>query len=238
MITVRHSGNVGDILYGLPVVKQLSIDKNDKVHFYLNPVDLRMLDTLANSLIPLLLHQDYICGASLYKGEEIDFDLDNFRRFQINNLGQMHCNAFNYDYSILDKPSIVIKPELNYDIKKYDIIVNRTERYNNDNFPWNVLLNEKHKDDTKGFVGFPHEYELFKNRFMINDIEHIHTDDFLQVAWLIANSKIFIGNCSSPYAIAEGLKHNTIQESVDWCLSCLYTRPNALYFTNKFFRLI
>jgi hypothetical protein len=237
VITVKHSGNVGDIIYSLPVVKQLGIDRNDKVHFYLNPIDDRMSQSLANSIIPLLTHQDYICGATIYDKEHVDYDLDKFRNYQHSNLGQMHCNIFGYDYSILDSPSIVVKPELVYDLKTYNIIVNRTQRYNNDSFPWENVLNEKYGNETKGFVGFPREYEIFKDKFNISNIEYIHTDDFLQIAWLISKSDIFIGNCSSPYAIAEGLKHNTIQESVDWCLSCLYTRPNAYYFTNYFFML-
>jgi hypothetical protein len=238
LITVKHSGNVGDLIYSLPVLKHLSNLKNDTVFIYLNPVDGRMSHTLAKVVAPLLEHQDYISGTAIYEGQPLDHDLDDFRNFPHENLGEMHCKIFGFDFSILNEKSIQIKPELNYNLSTYDIIINRTERYTNDKFPWISILNEQHANQSKAFVGLPHEFELFQKQFNITNLHYVPTHDYLQVAWLINNSKLFIGNCSSPYAIAEGLKHPTIQESAPWCLTCLYKRPTACYFIHDFIQIV
>ena len=47
---------------------------------------------------------------------------------------------------------------------------------------------------------------------------------------MIADSAIFIGNQSSPYAIAEGLKHPSIQETSAWSpLTASSAERNARY---------
>jgi hypothetical protein len=239
MITVKHSGNVGDIIYSLPVVMHLSKLENKKIKFYLNPIDNRMSLELANVLKPLLEHQDYIESVEIYNNEYIDHDLDLFRTMHTpsSNLGELHAKVFDYDFSILNEQSIFINDSYNANLPVYDIIINRTERYNNLLFPWQDILNTNFENHSKCFVGTRSEYELFIQSYGFSDIDYIPTTDFLQVAWLIKNSKIFIGNCSSPYAIAETMKHTSIQESCQWCLTCLYKRPNAYYFINEIIQL-
>jgi len=238
MSTVKHSGNIGDIIYSLPTVLKLSKQNNESINFLLNPVDNRMSIELANIVTPLLEHQPYIDRVDIYKNQHVDYDLDLFRTMHIptNNLGEMHAQVYNFDFEILHEQSLFITPDLNFDLPTYDIIINRTERYNNPNFPWQHLLNTEYKDQTKCFVGLKHEYDLFQSTYQIKNLDYIATDNLLQVAYLINKSELFIGNCSSPYAIAETMKHKTIQESCTWCLSCLYPRDNAYYFTNQFFK--
>ena len=238
MITVKHSGNIGDIIYGLPVVMHLSKLQNKKIKFYLNPIDNRMTFELANVLKPLLEHQDYIESVEIYNNEHVDYDLDLFRtmRTPSGNLGELHAKIFDYDFSILNEQSIFIDDSYSANLPIYDIVINRTERYNNPAFPWTSILDE-YSTYTKCFVGTKSEYTKFIETFNLNNIDYIETENFLQVAWLIKNSKIFIGNCSSPYAIAETMKHHSIQESCTWCLSCLYKRPNAYYFTDRLIQI-
>jgi hypothetical protein len=239
MITVKHSGNVGDIIYSLPTIMHLSMIQNKKIKFYLNPIDNRMTLELAGVLKPLLEHQPYIDSVDIYDNQYIDYDLDLFRHIHYangGNLGDMHAKLFNYDFSILNKQSIFLKDSYNANLPTYDIIINRTDRYNNQLFPWSSILDE-YSTYTKCFVGTKLEYTKFIETFDFKNIDYIETENFLQVAWLINNSRIFIGNCSSPYAIAETMKHHTIQESCTWCLSCLYDRPNAYYFTDRLIQL-
>jgi hypothetical protein len=238
MITVKHSGNIGDIIYGLPAIMHLSMIQNKKIKFYLNPIDNRMSLELANVLKPLLEHQDYIESVEIYNNEYIDHDLDLFRHVHCDggNLGEMHAKLFNYEFSILNEQSIFIKDTYDASLPKYDIIINRTARYNNTSFPWTDIL-EEYSDHTQCFVGTKSEYHTFIETFNLKNVDFIETKNFLQVAWLIKHCRIFIGNCSSPYAIAETMKHQSIQESCTWCLSCLYKRPNAYYFTDQLIQL-
>lgn len=241
MIAVKHSGNIGDIIYALPTVMHLSNMQNEKINFYLNPVDTRMSIMLANVIKPLLEHQPYINSVEIYNDNYIDYDLDLFRSIHVSsgNLGELHAKLFNYDFSILKEQSVFVDDSYNAYLPIYDIIINRTERYNNPQFPWTNILENEYRDYTKCFIGLRSEYEQFMKTFNFEDnfIDYIQTDNYLQVAWLIKQSKIFIGNCSSPYAIAETMKHLSIQESCTWCLSCLYERPNAYYFTDNFFQI-
>jgi hypothetical protein len=238
MITVKHSGNIGDIIYALPTIMHLSKLQNKKIKFYLNPIDTRMSAQLANAITPLLEHQIYIDSVELYNDQHVDCDLDLFRTIQVptGNLGELHAKLFDYDSSILKEQSIFINDSYNANLPTYDIIINRTERYNNLAFPWLDILNE-YSAHTKCFIGTNSEYKKFIETYNLTDIDYIETENFLQVAWLIKNSKIFIGNCSSPYAIAETMKHHSIQESCTWCLSCLYERPNAYYFTTQLIQI-
>ena len=239
MLTVKHSGNIGDILYAMPTLLHLSKTMNQSIKFYLNPTNGLMSIELANVLKPLLEHQTYVDSVEFYSEQHVDYDLDLFRNLHTpgSNLGLAHAQLFNFETSILEEQSIFVQPDYDAKLPIYDIIVNRTERYTNPSFPWQYVLNEEYNNHTKCFVGLKSEYDLFVKTFGIQNIEYVSTTDYLQVAWLINKSKIFIGNCSSPYAIAETMKHSSIQESCIWCLSCLYQRPNAYYFTDKFFQI-
>jgi hypothetical protein len=239
MITVKHSGNIGDIIYGLPTIMHLSKIQNKKIKFYLNPIDERMTLKLANVVKPLLEHQEYIETVEIYNNQLVDYDLDLFREFHRTevNLGKSHAQLFNYDVSIVNIQSVFVSNLYNANLPTYDIIINRTERYNNPSFPWTDILNIEYSEHSKCFVGTNSEYIKFIETFNLKNIDYIETENYLQVAWLIKNSKIFIGNCSSPYAIAETMKHPSIQESCTWCLSCLYERPNAYYFTDRLIQI-
>lgn len=85
-----HSGNIGDIIYSLPAVYELS--KNGKAHFYLQvnqPTDqvfqfhplgnVMLNDNMVAMLKPLLLHQPQIAVVEKYEGQPIDYDLNDFR---------------------------------------------------------------------------------------------------------------------------------------------------------------
>lgn len=234
MITFLHSGNIGDILYSLYTVKYLrNLHPNKKVIFYLNAVDIRMNKNLAEYLKPLLLSQDYIDEVEiisyyLYR-KSIDYDLDRFRLFhnpEFNHLAMGHCMAFNIPFEIVNEPCLRIDPI--HTIPVYDVIINRTPRYQNPNFPWNIVLNTLKKRNIKiGFVGMQDEYESFVSTFNCKYVAYVPVTNALETANLIKSSKLFIGNCSSAYAIAEGMKHNTIQETDPNAATCLFDRINT-----------
>src|SRR5690348_16885231 len=80
LTTFRHSGNIGDIIYALPTVFELS--KNGKAHLYLqinqpaeysynyHPLGGVMLtEKMVELLTPLLLHQPQIDEVRTYSNE-------------------------------------------------------------------------------------------------------------------------------------------------------------------------
>lgn len=108
------------------------------------------------------------------------------------------------------------------------IICARSGRYRNGSFPWRKIV--QHYGDRLLFIGLKHEHQDFCGEFGM--VEHRPTADLLEIAQLIAGSELFIGNQSCPMAVAEGLKHPTIQETSTDPADCIYYRENAQWVDN------
>jgi hypothetical protein len=168
-------------------------------------------------LCPLLESQYYINNVIPYENDswpEIDFDLDLFRKDYLNlssgNIAQWIGNSYPELRPNLYEPSIQInKTDENY------IIVNRSSRYQNLFFDYSLLKNY----DNVYFVGVESEYKSL--RAHNPNIEHLKVDNFYQMAQWIAGSKLFIGNQSMAFAIAEQLKVRRILEQY-------YMAPNVI----------
>ena len=74
------------------------------------------------------------------------------------------------------------------------------------------------------FVGLPDEHAAFCRE--VGPVTQYPTDDLLQVARVIAGAKLFVGNQSSPRAIAEGLKKPVVQEIFMHDPNCCFNRPD------------
>lgn len=101
-----------------------------------------------------------------------------------------------------------------------DVIINRTFRYTK-NIDLYIDIIKKNGENNCGFIGKREEYEkfCFDSR---SKIEHIITKDLFEAGIAIQSSKLFVGNQSSCMAIAESIKHNTLQEV---CID----NPNCLF---------
>ena len=213
----KHSGNIGDIIYSLPAVLELS--KNGKAHLLLNinrkgsylsyhPLgDLMLNQKMLDMLRPLLLYQPQIETCEIYNGEKIDYDLDLFRSYPLlldrGNISRWYFWLFAISPS-LNTPWLVA-PKENSSINDF-IIVARSHRYRNPGISYN-FLNAYHK---VLFIGILEEYEDMKKA--IPKLEYRPVNDFLEMASLINSCKLFIGNQSFPFALAEGLKVNRLLE--------------------------
>ncbi len=82
-------------------------------------------------------------------------------------------------------------------------------------------------------MGLKKEYDAFCKDWNVTDEVGFHgTGNFWDLACAINACDLFVGNQSAPYAIAEGLKKQTIQETridVDDGPDCLFDRPNAQF---------
>jgi hypothetical protein len=105
------------------------------------------------------------------------------------------------------------------------IIVARSTRYHDSKFPWRDLVKQHCAD--MAFVGVPDEHKAFCSQF--GTVDFFPTENLLQLTRVIAGCQVFIGNQSCPYAIAEGLKINSIQESNRQWPNCIFNRKNAKF---------
>lgn len=219
-----HSGDIGDIIYSLPTIKKLgggnvflktkTIDKPFKTKFNENSFKI---------IKPLLESQDYIKSVNIYNGEKIDYDLDIFRYFSdlsFTNLAEIYTNIFALDKNIINKKWLNVKAN-----KKHPVIINKTNRYLNGGEDYNGII-ETYGKENCAFVGLESEYRDFIKKH--KNIDYIQTNNLLELAQIIKGCSIFVGNQSSPYAIAEGLKKDSILFICSICPNCIFERENVI----------
>ncbi len=222
----KHSGNSGDIIYSLPAAFELA--KNGKAHFYLNanqpgeynldyhPLGATMLtDKMIDLLKPLLQYQPQIAVVEKYSNQPIDYDLDQFRRYSFSMDKGNIVHWYFYVYGIFydsSQPWLTAPKDENY---ADTIVIARSHRYRAPLVDYSFLK----KYPKKVFLGVMEEYEDMKA--VLPDIEHKPVSDFLEMATIINSCKLFIGNQSFPYALAEALKINRL-------LEVYYKAPNVI----------
>lgn len=228
-INFSHSGNSGDIIYALPVVKKIKELTNKPVNFYLelnvpmslafkniHPLGNVMLNQkMADGLIPLLNAQSYIDKCDVLTDQKVHINLSSFRNSGIlTDRGNIARWNFYTTGIIGDLGNPWLTAEID---KQYDdtIVIARSSRYNNPLVDYSFLSQYKNI----AFVGVDSEYQEMKK--VIPGIEFIPVTDFLHMARIIKSCKLFIGNQSFPYSIAEGLKARRL-------LEVFFAAPNVL----------
>lgn len=238
-----HSGDSGDIIYSLPVIKSLG----DGVLFlspfnrYPYPLDSRWTRTgglpeFMDNLRPLLETQPYIWKVQYTHGfaYSVDHDLNSFRlpwkrrSAQDNDsILKLHCDAFGLPLPTepwLTVPDPIVVPDK-------PICVNRTERYQDWSWPWTALIEKHHKQMV--FVGTPKEHELLCGMAPHCRIEYRPTRDALELAQVIAGARLFVGNQSLALAIAHGLGKQVLVEEWKANPNTRIERPGAYYKVTK-----
>ena len=216
-ITFLHSGHLGDLIYALPVIKELS--KNHECHFY-NQANKKMPvkyykhpagkvyidDRMLNLFLPLMKAQKFIHKCEKYNGQEIDINFDLFRELPVN----IHFNSPRWYFHIsgiqvdLTDPYLEVEP---HEKIKNKIVIHRTFRHRNQFINYKFLENEKNLL----FVGTKDEYEDLKKD--AKNLEIYDCKDYLDMARVIKSCKFFIGNQSVAYPMAEALKVPRILEA-------------------------
>lgn len=219
--TFKHSGNAGDIIYALPTLQALGQESKGDFYLHLNqtgvyysdhPLGNVMLNQkMFEMLAPLLKAQSYINTVEPYFAQKIDYDLDIVRDspFLLNrgDISRWYMQIFNV-FPDLSNAWLKVTPDTTYQLH---IILARSQRYNNPNLDYRFLAKYPHVL----FVGVEKEYQLMKES--IPHLAYQPVQDFLELAQIIAGGKLFIGNQSFPYAIAEALKVKRILEVYHYC---------------------
>ena len=213
----RHSGNSGDLIYSIPTMYALAGGK--PIHLHLNlgmrghygkkphPLGNLMLnEKMVAMLQPLLLAQKDFATVDVLKDQTVDYNLDLIREypFPLNrgNIARWYFYIFAVNYD-LGKAWLKVQPDTS--MTDY-IVVARSQRYRQPLIDYSFLQQYK----KIAFVGVPQELEDM--RLMLPGIEYRPVENFLELARVIAGSKLFIGNQSFPFSIAEALKTKRILE--------------------------
>ena len=231
------------MINSLPVIKEIS--KKSKCNLFINlnkKINEQDVNNLHpsknyfltlnsyNKLLPLLKKQSYLTEINIFKEEFIDVDLDYFRELPINfNIDSVrwysHLTGTNPD---LSEPYIINIDENNK--FKNCIILMRSLRRQNEHLNFNFL--EKYQNLL--FIGLNDEFLNLKKQ--VKNLEFYDCKNFLEMAQIIKSCKLFIGNLSFGYTIAEGLKKPRLLESY---LDFPLVYPNGklaheFYFQNHF----
>ncbi len=213
----KHSGNCGDIIYAVPVMQ--AIAKGRPIHLHLNidqkvsygksphPLGNVMLNKkMADMLSPLLLSQRNFKTCDIWAGQKIDIDLDYIRKYPFllnrGNIARWYFLVFGEFYE-LDKPWLDITPDHSVNNA---IVVARSQRYHAPGIQYDFLK----KYGEIYFIGVEKEFEEMQKA--VPHIKYKPVNDFLEMAKLVAGSKLFIGNQSFPYSLAEATKVNRLLE--------------------------
>jgi hypothetical protein len=217
-------GDLGDIIYLCPSMSLVSAREGAPVTLFakdgLRPWD--PITTRLHLIAPLLESQPYIEAVLPYQGEPIDFDTSLFR-----DAG----HPFGVTLASLQAAWLRLDPDFTLPWLKVTpnpqapIVINRSARYHNHFFPWEELVNAFAGE--MAFIGMPGEHEAFCHNF--GKVNYLPTENLWKAAEVIAGSKLFIGNQSSCYAIAEALKHNSIQETDLSTPDCIFPRLNTVH---------
>lgn len=229
--TYKHSGDIGDLIYSLPVMKFYGGG-----HLQLNPFGLpsKKYDgsksgfdkKIIKFLKPLLERQEYIKSVTAWEKKFVDVDLDYFRTNPVesDNLCGKILGTFHVPFSETDYPWLTCEKK-----KMAPVVISRSFRYRNNDLNYSDLF-ENFKDCI--FIGLPEEHEDFQISF--GKIDYVKTDNLLQISEIINGSELFIGNQSAPMAIAIGLHKAYLQEYYPSHPDCVFPRTNGKYlFTNK-----
>jgi hypothetical protein len=224
VLTFKHSGNLGDIIYSLPTIIALGggilFINNEPPDMYNDRGSVPrypMTSDMVFQMIELLKSQPYLYDIRPHENQAVDFDLDKFRKHLSNemtwaiartdHLAHWHLKAFKKKFNLAEPWLYNIEP-----VYVNDIVIARhtklEDNYKLNKFNWPAL---KGYEDRCCFVGFDDEYIEFKKYTGLN-IKRCNIKSILEFAKVIKGSKFFIGNQSLGFALAEALKHPRVLE--------------------------
>lgn len=236
-VNFSHSGHAGDIIYSIPAMYALA--KGRKINLYLtlnqpnrdftrnmrHPNGNVMLTEKSVALFaPLLLAQKDFLRCEAREGQKIHYDLTLFREFpfdyRMGSIARWYFLTFGINYD-LSKPWLQITPDRTY---QDAIVLARSSRYRTPGIDHRFL----NKYPRLVFVGMPDEYEDMKQQ--IPSLAYQPVKHFLELASVIAGSRLFIGNQSFPFSLAEGLKVTRVLEVFPQCPNVVVEGANGYDF--------
>lgn len=223
-----HRGDLGDIIACLPAIRasgggELLIAPHQKgVDTMQGRQDLR--GARFEAIRPLLELQPYVRAVRWVETVPPGaIDFSTFRQNTILGQSLSHHQARHIGVEISEDPWLHgVKPRPGLAGK---IIVTRTARYHNWQFPWRQLVSE-HRDRML-FIGLPAEHAEFCK--FVGPVEYLPTKSLLEVAEVIAGSQLLISNQTVACWIGLGMGHPLVQEQWPTSRDSMIPRANAQY---------
>lgn len=224
MPSFLHSGDAGDAIYALPVIKSLG---GGSIYFDSRPwTRSRFTPDLIGALEGLFLAQEFVDEVALHRGQKIDYDLSTFRNggYKLGDtIMERQRRWLNAPKPDISKPWLTLPPTFIKDAAR--IVINRAPRWIGFHFPWLSVADNFREHAV--FIGLPEEHKEFCKAF--GKVEYRHTPTLLDAAQLINGSELFIGNQSACNAIANGLHQKTLLEVCPYAPDCFYPRDNVCF---------
>lgn len=236
-INFSHSGHLGDIIYSIPTMLVLSEGRKINLYLEINMPNLNftkrmkhpngnvMLTEKSIELIaPLLLEQGAFNKCEILVNQNINYDLTLFRKFpfdyRMGSIARWYflCYGISFD---LSNNWLNVTPNKSY---SDSIVIARSTRYNTPGITYSFL----NKYNNIYFIGTEEEFLEMKKQ--INNIEIIKITNFLEMAQVISGCKMFIGNQSFPFSIAEALKTKRVLEVFPHCPNVIVEGADAYDF--------
>lgn len=219
----KHSGRLGDIVYSLPLVKKMAEMAGESVEYYI-PSDvpsrlgqdvfhpggeLLVGPGLFAFIAPLLEVQPYLKKVHFVKSAELPadyLDLDAFKHSGLNLKGGLiqgwYRKAFGVAFPI-EAPWLTLPGSgTQAQAPTFNVLVGRTTRF------CNTSINYAFLDSIEkvGFIGLKYEYEDFIERHGLRSVQHVPVTDALDMARRMQDCRVYVGNQSVNFAIADGMK--------------------------------
>jgi hypothetical protein len=231
--TFKHSGDIGDLLGFLPVIRHfgggvLYIEAAGYTRQRLTPDKWCGLDLLLKA-------QPYIVDVLPWNGQQVSVNGNDFRANMGRSLrrgeGKNKClvdwmlEAHGVPLSAKNEAWLAVEPQV-----VAPVVINRTgpgrpphHIYQNPNFPWHRVWQKYHQNAV--FIGLPEEHEVFCAT--CGEVPYWPTENLHHAARVIAGASLFIGNQSACFWIAEGLKKNIVLEVWPSGANSLSHRPGV-----------
>lgn len=222
--TYFHSGDLGDIIAALPIIRA-----NGGGNIRLGPGNDGQREIITperySVIAPLLQTQSYIRRVMYGQLQANDINISAFRGGSTKLPGE---NLANWQARYM-KVKVNLAPWLECHAAhagKGRVIVARTARQQNPNFPWKRVI--EHFGERCLFIGSPDECKVLESE-VGRKIEFADTPNLLQAAALIMAAKYGYYNSSAPLWLALGLGTNIVEEVSPNEHVVFIPRPNAVY---------
>jgi hypothetical protein len=231
ILSFKHSCFSGDLIYAMAGIKAICGVQDDKAMIYqwlnregylydgaVHPYGMKMMNEYAFEMMkPLIEAQPYVKGFERWNGEPTHIDLDKHRQVKnhmpYGNIVTWPAMVYAEMTPRFWEPWLEVEPLTGINKTRFQnrIIINRTQRYHNQ---WIDYFFLKEYKDQMAFLGTEDEHKIFQTDWDI-ELPHLKPLNFLGVARTIKSCKLFIGNQSMCFAIAEALKVPRILEVCD-----------------------
>jgi hypothetical protein len=204
-----------------------------------NGNEVTMNQKMFDMVRPLILALPYVENFLEYQGETVHFNLDRISHMQINiPYGEIR-NWIGYVFPelqsdlgdrVIDFDDITqdnnfeYAGPINYDVREA-IIVNRTSRYRNPHIHYGLIQKYAIQGHKIYFAGTLDEFSEFSG--FVANAEYLKVDDFLELAFYISQCKLFIGNQSFCFALAEAMKVPRVLEVCSFAPNVIPVGKNA-----------